>query len=52
MLKLETGLLVGAAASRAGVTPSALQVHAHRAYIALKLLSEGPIGREADPCAT
>lgn len=37
MLKLE-GLSVGAAAARAGVTPGALKVRAHRAYRALKAL--------------
>jgi RNA polymerase sigma-70 factor (ECF subfamily) len=37
MLKLE-GLSVGAAAARAGVTPGALKVRAHRAYKALKAL--------------
>ena len=36
MLKLE-GLSVGAAATRAGVTPGALKVRAHRAYKALRL---------------
>jgi RNA polymerase sigma-70 factor (ECF subfamily) len=36
MLKLE-GLSVGAAATRAGVTPGALKVRAPRAYKALKL---------------
>ncbi len=35
MLKLE-GLSVGAAAARAGTTPGALKVRAHRAYKALK----------------
>lgn len=35
MLKLE-GLSVGAAAARAGITPGALRVRAHRAYKALK----------------
>jgi RNA polymerase sigma-70 factor (ECF subfamily) len=35
LLKLE-GLSVGAAAARAGVTPGALKVRAHRAYKALK----------------
>jgi RNA polymerase sigma-70 factor (ECF subfamily) len=37
MLKLE-GLSVGAAATRAGVTPGALKVRAHRTHKALKLL--------------
>jgi RNA polymerase sigma-70 factor (ECF subfamily) len=37
MLKLE-GLSVGAAAARAGVTPGALKVRAHRAYRTLKAL--------------
>ena len=37
MLKLE-GLSVGAAAARAGVTPGALKVRAHRAYKALRAL--------------
>ncbi len=37
MLKLE-GLSVGVAAARAGVTPGALKVRAHRAYKALKAL--------------
>src|SRR5215475_3149552 len=40
MLKLE-GLSVGAAASRAGVTPGALKVRAHRAYKTLKALLGG-----------
>jgi DNA-directed RNA polymerase specialized sigma24 family protein len=40
MLKLE-GLSVGAAAARAGVTPGALKVRAHRAYKALKALLGG-----------
>ena len=40
MLKLE-GLSVGAAASRAGVTPGALKVRAHRAYKTLKGLLGG-----------
>jgi RNA polymerase sigma-70 factor (ECF subfamily) len=40
MLKLE-GLSVGAAAVRAGVTPGALKVRAHRAYKALKALLGG-----------
>ncbi len=37
MLKLE-GLSVGAAAARAGVTPGALRLRAHRAYKALRAL--------------
>ena len=37
MLKLE-GLSVGAAAARAGISPGALKVRAHRAYKALKAL--------------
>ena len=37
MLKLE-GLSVGAAAERAGVSPGALKVRAHRAYKALRAL--------------
>src|SRR5262249_54956540 len=40
MLKLE-GLSVGAAATRAGITPGALKVRAHRAYKALKVLLGG-----------
>jgi RNA polymerase sigma-70 factor (ECF subfamily) len=43
MLKLE-GLSVGAAATRAGVTPGALKVRAHRAYKALKVLLVTPRG--------
>jgi len=37
MLKLE-GLSVGAAAARAGISPGALKVRAHRAYKALRAL--------------
>jgi RNA polymerase sigma-70 factor (ECF subfamily) len=37
MLKLE-GLSVGAAAARAGITPGALKLRAHRAYKALRAL--------------
>jgi len=40
MLKLE-GLSVGAAAARAGTTPGALKVRAHRAYKALKEFLRG-----------
>lgn len=40
MLKLE-GLSVAAAAARAGTTPSALKVRAHRAYKALRILLGG-----------
>jgi RNA polymerase sigma-70 factor (ECF subfamily) len=40
MLKLE-GLSVGAAAARAGTTPGALKVRAHRAYKALKAFLRG-----------
>ena len=43
MLKLE-GLSVGAAAARAGVTPGALKVRAHRAYKALKAILGGSEG--------
>jgi len=43
MLKLD-GLSVGAAATRAGVTPGALKVRAHRAYKVLKLLLGAPRG--------
>ena len=47
MLKLE-GLSVGAAAARAGTTPGALKVRAHRAYKALKeFLRGGNEGRGA-----
>lgn len=41
MLKLE-GLSVGAAAARAGTTPGALKVRAHRAYKALRAFLQGP----------
>ena len=43
MLKVE-GLSVGAAAARAGVTPGALKVRAHRAYKALKAILGGSEG--------
>ncbi len=41
MLKLE-GLSVGAAAARAGTTPGALKVRAHRAYKAVRAFLRGP----------